>query len=400
MSDFFQEALRGGLDSLTADQLDELIIMANSKRSELTKEEGRENTDIQEHKCPKCDSTSFSKYGKTKKGTQRFICNKCRATTCLEIDADNKKSRLTKTQMSALLTGIIQNLTISQLADNMKISKSAAAKHKLKIMDILNKKLVEHLNCVDSEGNVVFKFEDRVQCDEWFCRVSFKGKRDPEFFIFTLKRFPRHNCSYEDQDEYLKKHGLWEKVIAIPGYLDKLRENTKRYRRGISNEHVCIVVAVDDEKNIIAKPVSVGRLEAPDAQKLLSGHFDKGSTLITDNHSAYPALASSEDIKHIQIKADKHTYGPYSLASVNSVHSQIEKFIPESAERIPATKYLNQYMALFIWLWLHKGLSLDEKVMMLRKTISTDLDKYSDPYETIVNRPMDINTKGQFPQRV
>ncbi len=33
MSDFFNEALKGGLDSLTADQLDELIIMVHAKRS-------------------------------------------------------------------------------------------------------------------------------------------------------------------------------------------------------------------------------------------------------------------------------------------------------------------------------------------------------------------------------
>ena len=127
-----------------------------------------------------------------------------------------------------------------------------------------------------------FKFEGEVQCDECFCTVSFKGKRDPEFFIFTLKRFPRHNCSNADQEEYLKKHGLWTRVISIPGYLKELRENTKRYKRGISNEQACIVVAADDEKNLIAKPVSVGRLETEDVKKLLSGHFDSDSTLITD----------------------------------------------------------------------------------------------------------------------
>lgn len=51
-----------------------------------------------------------------------------------------------------------------------------------------------------------------------------------------------------EQDEYLKKHGLWEQVTAIPGYLQELRDNTKTYKRGISNEQVCIVVAVDDEQ--------------------------------------------------------------------------------------------------------------------------------------------------------
>ena len=40
MSDFFNEALKGGLDSLTADQLDELIIMAQAKRSESKGKKG------------------------------------------------------------------------------------------------------------------------------------------------------------------------------------------------------------------------------------------------------------------------------------------------------------------------------------------------------------------------
>ncbi len=111
-----------------------------------------------------------------------------------------------------------------------------------------------------------------------------------------MKRFPRHNCSAADQNEYLKKHGLWNRIIAIPDYLDELRINTKKYKRRISNEQICIVVAVDDEKNLIAKLVSVGRLEIADAKKLLSGCFDNDSTLITDSHSAYPVLANSENI--------------------------------------------------------------------------------------------------------
>ena len=46
---------------------------------------------------------------------------------------------------------------------------------------------------------------------------------------------------------------------------------------------VCIVVAVDTEKQIIAKPLSVSRLETSDAQKLLGGRFSKGSTLVRVN---------------------------------------------------------------------------------------------------------------------
>ena len=87
-----------------------------------------------------------------------------------------------------------------------------------------------------------------------------------------------------EQDEYLKKHSLWEQVTTIPGYLQELRDNTKTYKRGISNEQVCIMVAVDDKQRIIVKPVSVGRLETMDAQKLLSGRF--GRNTLTDRKDA------------------------------------------------------------------------------------------------------------------
>ena len=74
--------------------------------------------------------------------------------------------------------------------------------------------------------------------------------------------------------------------------------------------------------------------------------------------------------------------------------------MPESAERIPATKYLNQYMALFIWQWLHKGLTLDEKVIMLKRTLADSWDDYKESYESIKSRPLDINSKGQISKLV
>ena len=146
-----------------------------------------------------------------------------------------------------------------------------------------------------------------------------------------------------------------------------MRDNTKTYKRGISNEQVCIVVAVDDEQRIIAKPVSVGRLETTDAQKLLSGQFGKNTTLVADSHGAYPTLAKQERVCHVQIPSGEHSNGPFNLGAVNGIHSQIEKMLPESAERLPATKYLNQYIALFIWLWKHKGLPLADKELLLKQ---------------------------------
>lgn len=215
MSDFFNEALKGGLDSLTADQLDELILMASAKRSEI---KGKKELKVLDN-CPSCGSIRVKKHGKSAKGTPRKICKDCGKTYCVGVDTTEQNTRLSDTQLAALYVGIVENQTIINLAQKMSVSRSTAAQHKLKVMDILYQRMMAQLKGIDSDGNPIFKFEGEIQCDEWFCTVSFKGKRDPEFFIFTLKRFPRHNCSSADQDEYLKKHGLWERVIAIPDYL-------------------------------------------------------------------------------------------------------------------------------------------------------------------------------------
>lgn len=390
MSDFFSDIMKNGaLDSLTADQLDELILRAQAIRSE--QQNDREQKSI--NACPHCGSIAIKKHGTTSKGSIRMICKDCGKTFTI---SENPNTRLTKSQMSALFTGVIENLPIGQLAERMGVSRSTAHRHKIQIGDILYHRMADSLGAVDENGKPTFVFEGITQCDEWYCPVSFKGKRDPEFFIWKLKRFPRHNMTVEEQNEYLRVHGFWEQVTAIPGYLQELCDNTKTYKRGISNEQVCIMVAVDDERQIIAKPVSVGRLETADAQKLLGGRFRGNTTLVTDSHGAYPTLAKSERVRHVQIPSGGHSNGTFNLGAVNGVHSQIEKMLPESAERLPATKYLNQYMALFIWLWQHKGLSLADKELMLKRTI-VDSYQYAENYDKIKVRPLDINTKDEFP---
>jgi len=379
----------GALDSLTADQLDELIIRAQAIRSEHQNNSEEQSINA----CIHCGSIRLKKHGTTSKGSIRMICKDCGKTFTL---SENPDTRLTHSQMSALFMGIIENLPIGQLADRMGVTRSTAHRHKIQIGDILYQRMAENLGAVDSDGRPTLAFEGVTQCDEWYCPVSFKGKRDPEFFIWKLRRFPRHNMTVEEQNEYLKKHGMWEQVIAIPEYLQELRDNTKNYKRGISNEQVCIVVAVDTEKQIIAKPVSVGRLETLDAKRLLGGRFSRGTTLVTDSHGAYPTLAKWENVSHVQIESGKHSNGPYNLGEINGVHSQIEKMLPESAERLPATKYLNQYMAIFVWNWQHKGLPLEDNVYLLKRTIADSIDLKQN-YDTIKTRPLDINTKGEFP---
>ena len=80
MSDFFSDIMKNGaLDSLTADQLDELILRAQAIRSE--QQNGKEETRIDA--CPHCGSIAIKKHGTTSKGSIRMICKDCGKTFTL-----------------------------------------------------------------------------------------------------------------------------------------------------------------------------------------------------------------------------------------------------------------------------------------------------------------------------
>ncbi len=158
MSDFFNETLKGGLDSLTADQLDELIIMAQAKRSESKGKKEIKTSDS----CPFCGSIKIKKHGTSAKGTPRMICEDCGKTFSFGIDILEQNSRLSDTKLTALYIEIIENQTIGNLAQKMNVSRSTAAQHKIKVMDILYQKMMTQLKGIDSDGNPIFKFEGEI----------------------------------------------------------------------------------------------------------------------------------------------------------------------------------------------------------------------------------------------
>lgn len=180
--------------------------------------------------------------------------------------------------------------------------------------------------------------------------VSFKGKRDPAFFIWTLGRMPRHHRTYEEKVYYLKKHCLWEALNKDPERLEMLLSSSDSYKRGISNDQTCVLTCKDRSGHFTIDPVCVGRLETADLQKNLSGKFASDAILVTDSHATYSGFAESERIQLEQIEAGKHSKGAYNLGRMNAIHSKLSAFYPEQEERTPATKYLGLQLKLFWWL--------------------------------------------------
>lgn len=207
-------------------------------------------------------------------------------------------------------------------------------------------------------------FQGTTQADEYYCRAAFKGKRDPEFFIYTLRRMPRHNRNYYEKVEYLQQAGLYDKLKREePEYLQQLLEEEPKMKRGISNEQICILTLVDENNKLYLEPVSVGRLEKAMAKAKLKPKFtsDEHNVFVTDDHNAYNRILYGTKAKHEVVPASKHTNGKYNLAKVNSVHSALSKFMDSKVGKVYTTKYLDLNLMLFWWLFKYREYSTEEK---------------------------------------
>jgi transposase-like protein len=387
MADFFEEML-ADIDKLSDEQVSQLLAKLEVKKSgSITIKESIKDygTPLA---CPHCGSISIKKHGNSN-GRQRYRCKDCGKTFNETSQTLMYHSRMTPAQWKGLLVGMVQNLPLTQIADMIDTSVTTVWHNRNKVLMALQELYG------NQEG-----FVDIAECDEYYTPISFKGKRDPAFFIYTLGRMPRHHRTYEEKVYYLKKYGFWDELQKDPVRLEMLLESGDSYKRGISNDQTCVLTCKDRSGHFTIDPVCVGRLETADVTKNLTGKFASDAILVTDSHAAYPAFAQAEGIQLEQIPAGKHANGAYNLGRINSIHSKLSAFYPEQEERTPATKYLDLNLKLFWWLEVNGRLSTQEKVDELYNIMSDRTNITGTDYDSIVTRELKLNTKGLFPSKV
>lgn len=261
MADFFKEILTD-IDKLSDEQVNQLMAALEVKRAggQTTKDSIKENDEIP-LACPHCGSISLKRHGKAG-GRQRYRCKDCCKTFCETSQTLMYHSRLAPAQWKGLLLGMVQNLPLQAIADTIGTSVPTVWHNRHKVCLAL-----EEIYKEQSE------FIDIAECDEFYIPVSFKGKRDPAFFIDVLDRMPRHHRTYEEKVEYLKKNGLWDRLKSEPERLERLLESGNSYKKGISNDQTCVLTCKDRSGHFTIDPVCVGRLETNDLTKNLSGKF-------------------------------------------------------------------------------------------------------------------------------
>ena len=385
MADFFQEMI-GSIDSLSEEQLQELLSILNAKQS-TKKLKAVSNNDYQGTiKCEYCGSENLKKHG-LRGDKQRYYCKDCKMTFVIKSTPIIQSSKITEAQWKELLRGMIQNLKLREIAENVDISITSVWYNKHKVCSALLEIYKEQ------DG-----FVDIAECDEYYTPLSFKGKRDPEFFIKTLGRMPRHHRNYAEKMMYLQNSGCWNELKNDPERIQQLIDSVETKLRGISKEQTCILTCKDRGNNLYMSPACIGRMDVNDVKKHLKGKFAGDSILVTDSHTSYPEFARSEHIQLEQIPSGKHAKGAYNLGRINALHSRLQNHWPDKSNRLLATKYLDLGLIFFWWLEKNSNLTIQEKVEKLYSEVASVISNTE--YKDIPNRELSLNTKGLIPKKV
>ena len=389
MADLFKELL-SSVDSLNEEQVNTLLSRLNEKKAGQEQETSKLVRNLETGKivaCPYCGSATIVKTGK-KDGRQRYKCKDCKTSFGDTTGTLHQHSKLTKDQWLGLIKGILLNISLRKIADDIGASVQTVWYNKQKICNMLGELFSEQ----DSTFNGI------VECDEYMVRMSFKGKRDAGFFINRLGRMPKHHRSYSEKLEYLEKNGLLEELQKTPERLERLL-TANGANPGRIHEQASILTCKDRGQNLYIRPVCIGRMENQHVMNHLSKRIAQDAIMVTDTYAPYKNFAEAENIQIEQILSERHAKGAFNLGSINALHSRLSAFWPKSAEREPATKYLDLQLMLFWWLEKNKDLSIREQVEMIYGYLS---EQYYSMFtwEKLIKRPLMLDTKNWIPQRV
>ncbi len=246
--------------------------------------------------CPHCHHDKYIKVGKVR-GVQRFKCKGCNRTFGLNTNTVIHKTQKPLYMWERYVELMFNGFSIHKIAKELNIAVTTAFYWRHKILSALKKATKSNLSGI-------------IEADETYFPLSFKGQK---------KDLPR------------KAH----------------KRGGQIRKAGASKEQVCVLTAIDRDKNDWMKPVCLGNL----SKEYLEGDFAKAipsdSVLVTDKHRSYQNFAVDKEITHKRLYSRSSPRGAYHLQNVNALHSQLKRFMrPFNGV---ATKYLDNYLAFWQW---------------------------------------------------
>ena len=248
---------------------------------------------------PECRKTHVDRHGHAKNGAQRYICKDCGKTfvssTESVLEGIKKDSETIKKYFFCMANG----WSLRKSAEYCQIHRNTAFnwRHKIFIP------LIANMNQTRLDGI--------VEADGTYFPESFTGNHTNDGFVM-----PRGSR----------------------------RRGEKASKRGISDQQICVIGAVNREGQYFFRVVGNGRPTSQQVKDALVGHVEPASTLCTDGHASYRQFAKDEWVNLVQIKGGRGTKkGIYHVQHANNLHDCAKKMV--SGFNGVATKHLPGYMA-------------------------------------------------------
>ncbi len=281
--------------------------------------------------CPYCGSPHIIGHGKYR-GRQRYKCKGCDKTyndlSCSPLAGTHYPDKWAKH-----IVLLLEKAVLKRVAEELDIHISTAYYWRHKALTALCA-----LNMDEMHGI--------IESDEKFFLESNKGKNQ------------------------VKRYGLRK----------PRKRGGKAKKRGISDEQVCVIVAMDRAGAIISKTAGRGRITDKEIETSIGSYIPDDAILCTDAATNFSAFAKGRKITHKATNANKKrrvVEKIYHIQHVNSYHSRMENLINRYFRGV-STKHLDKYLAWQRFLELNKNV---DKVA-LKKNLLTAVFK-ADSYTPV-----------------
>ncbi len=320
---------------------------------------GRFKNDL---KCPKCGHLKLNKNGITN-NRQRYICKNCRTTFDERSFSPLSNTKLSLETWLKYCIYMIEGGTIKHCAQKVSVSIPTSFFMRHRILDVLNVTLRNQV------------FDGLVSTDIQYLNESFKGKSINKSFDDEIyfSNFERKNSSI----------GLFTSMNI--NYLLKNPE------KNVKPIQVMINTAMDRNGHVLTRIVEKDKFnpnsdKKPDTMlSFFEGRVSKNTTLCAFDSKKYRSAASSLNINLKKTRSRMNEFF-YTVNNVLRYHVDLKAWLANFNG--VATKYLNNYLAWYAFLFRAQKLNKLNRISDLFMEFST-IDLYITK-EKIKNREVEF----------
>ncbi|OUP56322.1 hypothetical protein B5F14_09825 [Faecalitalea cylindroides] len=168
-----------------------------------------------------------------------------------------------------------------------------------------------------------------------------------------------------EMDETYVTHTHCRKGRVVEGHPGKKR-GTPATKRGLSDEKICILTAVQRLGKCIARSLNVAKPSSMDAETFCECITDE-SYVWTDGLTSYVKPLKEKNCSNKVLESYQEYDAVNHLNNVNSFHSQIQE--QYRAYRGVSSKYINRYNALFMLQREYMGMDSQEILLLIIKRL-------------------------------